>query len=151
MITLSLIIKTRGIAYLIVEDNELLDWSIKRFRKDKTRYNILDYLMQIIVLGDISTVLINHQNDREHTEATRFDKELRYHLNERSISVQTVHKSILQSAFGKASRYEIAEKLSSQVPQITHFLPKKKRIWESEDANMLLFDAAAQLKAYKLI
>lgn len=151
MTTMSLVIKTRGIAYLIVENNELLDWGIKRFKGNATSYRILDYLTMLISLGDVEILLINQIENESDTQGLRFEKTLRAHLQNSKINIYSVTSAILKKKFGKASRFEIAQILSREISHITHFLPKKKRVWESEDANMLLFDAAAQLKAHKLI
>jgi hypothetical protein len=147
MINMSIVIKTRGIAYLVIENDELLDWGIKRFRRDKTRNNIIDYLLTIIHFGDIETVLINSQDTEANTESSRFASDLEFYLHDKNVSFQKVPSQLIKQAFDGAARYEIAERLSQELPHIAHLLPKRKRIWESEDAHMLLFDAAAQLRA----
>jgi hypothetical protein len=151
MINMSIVIKTRGIAYIVVEDTELIDWGIKRFKGDKTRVGILDYLLTIIHLGDISTVLINKFESYDHTQAIRFASDLEFYLHDKNINLQKVSSLLIKQAFDGAARFEIAERLAEELPNLTHLLPKRKRIWESEDAHMLLFDAASQLRALKMI
>jgi hypothetical protein len=148
---MSIVIKTRGIAYIVVEDSELIDWGIKRFKGDKTRNNILDYLLTIIHLGDISTVLINKFESYDHTQAVRFASDLEFYMHDKNVNFQKVPSLLIKQAFNGAARFEIAERLSQELPNLTHLLPKRKRIWESEDAAMLLFDSAAQLRAMKMI
>jgi hypothetical protein len=153
MINLSIVIKTRGIAYLIVEDSEILDFGIKRFKGDKTRNNILEYLISIIYVGDISTVLVNEISDKQDnsTQAMRFIQDLELELHDKQVSFVIVPNQLIKQAFDNAPRYKIAERLTEELPHISHLLPKRKRLWESEDAAMLLFDSAAQLRAMKMI
>jgi hypothetical protein len=151
MITMSIVIKTRGLAYIISEDGEFLDWAIKRFSRRGSQERVIAFLLSLIHLGDIEAVLVNEIDKELDTTASKFSKSLEQSLSIENVMFHEVPTSILKESFGNQSRYKVAESLIQTMPQIAHLLPRRKRLWESEDASMLLFDAVAQAKALDMI
>ena len=49
---------------------------------------------------------------------------------------------------GAITRYEIAQAIAAHVPAMSHRLPPMKKLWESEDGRMGLFDAASLALTY---
>jgi hypothetical protein len=151
MINISIVAKTRGLAYIVIQDSEILDWGIKRFSPKNSQERIVGFLLSLIYLGDIEHVFINEIDQNQDTLASNFSKSLENALSGQSVSFHEVSDAILKQAFDDQSRYKNAEKLIRDLPEIAHLLKREKRLWESEDASMLLFDAAVQAKALDLI
>jgi hypothetical protein len=151
MISMAVVGKTRGISYMVVEDGEILDWGIKRFSGNGSSDQILEYLLTLIELGDVTTVLLEEIQGNEDTQANSFLSEFKNHCLGRQIALQIVTDSDVKKVYGNISRFEIAKMLSRQIPFIDLYLPKPKKLWESESANMLLFDAASLLKVKGLL
>jgi hypothetical protein len=148
---MSIVGKTRGISYLVVDDKEVLDWGIKRFTSDRSSERTLEFLLNLISLGDVNLVLFEDKNIDTDTEASHFLFEIQNHLRGREIPFEYVTEAEIIKCFGDVSRFERAKSLSNRNPFIYQYLPKPRRIWESESASMLLFDAAALLKAKGLL
>lgn len=148
MIRISIVGKTRGIGYVVCDDEgHLLDWKVSRFRGPKSKDRLLDYLLNLIHVGDIAEVILPDMARSEKTEAGNFLQLLHAHLCAREVSQRFIGKAELRACFGQKARYAVALALCAEYPELSGYLPKKKRLWESEDASMLLFDAAAQMKA----
>jgi hypothetical protein len=136
---------------MVVDDKEVLDWGIKRFTNEKSSGRTLEFLLNLICLGDVHLVLFEDKNIDNDTEASHFLFDMQNHLRGRNIPFDYVTETEINKCFGDISRFEKAKSLSNRNPFIYQYLPKPKRIWESESASMLLFDAATLLKAKGLL
>jgi len=71
---------------------------------------------------------------------------IRIEAKRRSINVQIVSASTVKKFFSKsdpATKHEIASALAERFEDIAWKLPKKRKVWQSERHNMLIFDAVA--------
>ncbi len=57
--------------------------------------------------------------------------------------IRTVFASV-----GAGTRYEIAQVIAQQLDAFSHRMPRKRRVWENEDPQQSLFDAAALALTY---
>jgi hypothetical protein len=135
-VKMSLVAKTRGAAYIIYEGEEIYDWRVKTWRSNRSRERLIEFLLHLIHLGDISEVRLPFRELKEGSESKEFLDELLPHLLGRGISVLTMKRS------SKLNREDTAHNLANRYPMLRGYLPKRKKLWESESSNMLLFDAA---------
>lgn len=63
-----------------------------------------------------------------------------------SISLNDVQEVFASN--GSATKYEIAQMIAMAFPELAIRLPPPRKVWESEDERMSLFDAAALAIAY---
>jgi hypothetical protein len=147
MTILSLVPKTRGLGYLIVDSGEVLDWGIKRWNGKGSRRRMVEYLLSLIHLGDVEEVLLPEEKMRDTTESGLFLDEFIPHLRGRGIEVTYVGRENIKALFGGGSRESKAHEIAEVLPFLRPYLGRKKRLWESEGAHMLIFDAASLLLA----
>jgi hypothetical protein len=151
MITLSIIAKTRGAAFIITHDDDIIDFGIKRFRSSDRLEAIISEIIAWVEVGDIKQVLVNQIDESLDTQANKFMADLSGMLRLQNVKVITVTNDDLKHTFKFMTRTEIAQMLSGQIDILPHLLTPKKKLWESESANMLIFDAAAQMRVKGII
>jgi hypothetical protein len=80
----------------------------------------------------------------------RIDEALLQESQERRIPVRYVPRHAVKKAFlgHDGNKHEIATVLAQRFPALAPKLPPKRKIWQSEDYRMSVFDAAALGVAY---
>ena len=151
MIAISIVAKTKGVAYIVTQDGQLLDWGVKRFKGGLSLERILGYLLSLIYLGDIELVILPEFDEDKGTEASVFLGRLLDAINQRKLSRRFISKLDIDINFGELNRYAIAERLAAEHPPLKAYLPSEKKLWEAESADMVLFDAAALLSTARMI
>jgi hypothetical protein len=140
---------TRGFGFVVFEGrNRTIDWGTKEARGDKNRV-ALQKAGELMALYRPELLIL------ENTEAAGSRRADRIrNLHRRLIDLATTHKIVvrqfarseIKAAFAKrgaSTRYEIGQAISREFTDLEPWLPRPKKIWESEDRKLSIFDAAA--------
>ena len=143
MLSIAIVAKTRGVGFAVLDDGELIDWGVKRFKGKLSDRRLAAYFLTLIDHEKIGIVVLPADEKRLFRFGPEFVRELADRLEHFPVKIVRVGKADLASAFQKLSREKIAISITERFPELQAHLPKKRRIWESESAQMLLFDAVA--------
>jgi hypothetical protein len=140
---------SRGFGFVVLEGRRrTIDWGTKEARGDKNR----------IVLKKANELMSWYKPDLlivENTEAIasrRVDRIRKLHrqlidlATTHKITVRQFGRSEIKAAFATrpaSTRYEIAQAISRELPDLEPWLPRPKKLWESENRNLSIFDAAS--------
>jgi hypothetical protein len=146
MRTLAIDPTTSGFGFVVLEGSErLVDWGLGCLATpDDALYQeriekLLDRVQpQAIVLEDMRD---SRRGDRAITWAQLAAK----CAKKRGIQVERVSRAEVSRHFASSgtTRWEIGVAISRRFPELAPTLPKKRRIWESEDRRMTIFAAAS--------
>jgi Holliday junction resolvasome RuvABC endonuclease subunit len=140
---------TRGFGFVVFEGrDQTIDWGVKDVRGDKNRKAFAKIEELVSWYRPDMLVLEN-----AHGPASRRAERIRQ-LNvlvvalakSRRIPVRQYTRSDIKAAFGKrraSTRYEIAQVISRELPDLAPWLPPPKKIWMSENRWLGMFDAAS--------
>lgn len=146
---------TRGIAFAMFESPLTpIDWGLKDIRGEhrnalafEATQKLIDRLQpDILVLHDFSCIY-----SRRGERSNRLQRLIGSYAISQSIEVYVYPRRHIRECFksvGAVTRYEIAQAIASQVPAFGHRLPPARKIWQSEDSRMGLFDAASLVMTY---
>ena len=148
-LTLAIYTTTRGFGFVVFEGrNRTIDWGAKEARGDKNR----------VVLAKAGELMSWYRPDLlvlENTEGAgsrRADRirDLHRQLTElaktRRIAVRRFARSEIRAAFAAreaSTKYQIAQAVSRELPDLAPWLPPPRKIWMSEDPRLSIFDAAS--------
>jgi Holliday junction resolvasome RuvABC endonuclease subunit len=137
---------TSGFGFVVLERSKrLVDWGLGCLAKpDDALYQqriekILDRAQpQLLVLEDMRD---SRRGDRAVTWAQIAAK----CAKKRGIQVERVSRAEVSQHFASSgkTRWKVAALISRRFPELAPSLPKKRRIWESEDRRMAIFAAAS--------
>jgi len=124
----------------------LLDVGVVVFRKrddvNARLKSLLDtYRPNVLVMRSIQ------QNSRRSNPETRLNvRTARRSAEHRSTTIVEIRQEQLDSHFeslGASSKHQIASFLARTFPELSHRLPPKRKLWQSERARMSMFDAVS--------
>jgi hypothetical protein len=146
MRTLAIDPTTSGFGFVVLEGSErLVDWGLGRLEKpdaglyQKRIEKLLDRIEpQVLVLEDM-------RESRRGGRAIIWAQLAASSARKRGIRVERVGRAEIVQRFGSSgtTRWDVALAISRFFPELTPSLPKKRRIWESEDRRMAIFSAAS--------
>jgi hypothetical protein len=161
-LVLAIYINSRGFAFVIFEGHMApLDWSAVEVRgKDKQERTIRRassllsrYMPDVLVLQDMT-----ERGTRRTHRIRRLNDDIAERAEDFCIPVASFSRDQVREGFrhlGAITKDTIAAEIARNIPAFERFLPPRRKIWESEDARMGIFDAAAlaltffQSKTYK--
>jgi RNase H-fold protein (predicted Holliday junction resolvase) len=134
---------TRGYGFAVFDvPHFLADWGVaklrgKKFLEHRTRLEAMieRFKPDIVVLPDPA--------DRKQNAILRKLVDTLGHSTSMRISLRVVSMDAVRNAFPSDARtkYQRAEVLVKALPELHELLPRPRKIWESEDARMNIFDA----------
>ncbi|MBJ7535402.1 hypothetical protein JDN40_14930 [Rhodomicrobium vannielii ATCC 17100] len=139
---------SRGFGYVLFAARaKPLDWGVKEIRNEKNRQSLAKIEAMIRTILPAVVVL----EDREHRTCRRSlrVRVLLHHIaalaEAQGLTVATYSRRDVRAAFGKKgkSKDAIAGVIVEEVPALLPWLPRRRRIWESEQHSMAIFEAAA--------
>lgn len=145
---------TRGFGFAVLEGQETLaDWGVRRIEGKNKNIKALAKVKALITQCQPGLVVLQNTSAKDSRRATRIKA-----LTKRIIALAKSHKVGVKLftfaktrrmffADGKGTKHALAEILVNRFPELTVFLPPKRRAWASEDAHMGIFDAAALVLA----
>jgi len=140
---------SKGFGFTVMEGPEkLIDWGVKhagsgspRNRKSVAQASglIVRYRPEVLVVEHTSA-----KGCRRRARVRRLIKSLltlarQHRLRARRISRQSVLRSFGQSS--AANKYRVAVTLTEQFPELAPHLPPERKLGDSEDERMAIFDA----------
>lgn len=146
MRTLAIDPTTCGFGFVVLEGSErLIDWGLGRLEKPED--NI--FLKRIEKLLDRTApqilVLEGMHDSRRGERATAWARLAQMCAVKRGIRVEEISRAEVSERFASSgkTRWEVGLAISRFFPELAPSLPKKRRIWESEDRRMTIFTAAS--------
>jgi hypothetical protein len=141
---LSVAVATGRVGYVFLEGTKLLDWAVTT-RISKKSSDLVGYLQELINTLKPDVVVTEKCDDdcRKGTRAKRLIA---------SITELASHNYVLDVSVPRPrtfqSKYEEAENLVSRHPDLIGYLPeKKRRFFDFEPRNMIVFEALALAEA----
>jgi hypothetical protein len=136
---------SKGFGYAVLESGgRLIDWGVKEVpsRKPKAFVARVD---QLIAVYDPKWLAVEDCADTARGErAQRLIESLLRHAHFLDIKRSIISRDELRSVLGlseDATKQEIAEAIAALRPGLRAVLPKRRRLWTSEDERMNIFDA----------
>jgi Holliday junction resolvasome RuvABC endonuclease subunit len=140
----------KGFGYAVFElPFRLVDWGLARITGDKHAGAITQFEKLIDRFRPDALVLEDAEapGSRRHPRVRRLIDALVKLARERGIAVYTVARSAVLKCFSTAdepaTKYSIAERLAEHFPDLQSKLPPPRKLWQSEDERMSIFDALA--------
>src|SRR5438093_4088965 len=138
--------------YVVFEGpDELLDWGVRSFRDGVNAVRIPPAQKLAALLDDFApSVVVLEKRESRKRKASKIIETIRREAAKRLATVRFVTRRMVKRAFAGHDRNkdEIASVLGERFPELTPKLPPKRKIWQSEDYRMSIFDAAALGVAY---
>jgi hypothetical protein len=150
---LALDVRSQSFGFAVFEgSSRLLDWGVRSFRSgvNAVKHPASQKLFVLLDEFNPSAIVTREARpERKNTRASLFATMQRV-ATSRKIPVRFVSRETMQRAFRVASRtrYRIACSAAERLPELASRLPPKRKIWQSEDYRMSIFDAAALGIAY---
>jgi hypothetical protein len=144
---LALDVRPSHFGYVVFEGpEELLDWGVRGFRDGVNAVRVPAPKKLAALLDEFAPGAIVLKDRKK----SKIAHALRRQARARRIGVKFVTlRAVKQSFAGHAkNKYEIASTLATHFPDLAWRLPPKRKIWQSEDYRMNIFDAAALGAAY---
>jgi len=145
-------IRSRSFGFVVFEGpNRMLDWGIRSFRSganavktpagEKFRALLDEFTPSAVVIRERTT-----RSARKPKLLTIIERQAR----SRRIPLRFISRGDVNRAFVgfESNKYEVASALARQFPDLASRLPPKRKVWQSEDYRMGIFDAAALGVAY---
>ncbi len=140
----------KGFGYAVLElPLRLVDWGIARVKGEKHAgavaafEKLLDrFRPDALVLEDAGA-----PGSRRHPRVRRLIDALVQIARERGIAVFTVARTAVLKCFStpeeRATKQSVAKRLTGRFPELLSKLPPARKLWESENERMSIFDALA--------
>ena len=150
MLVMAVHLNSRGFSFVIFE-GELapLEWSIVEARGSNRREKILLRVDRLFARYKPNAVVLEDMLEPKAHRPCRIlalndaiaELANRYGLPTVFFSRADVRGQF--SYLGSVTKYDIAMAIAKHIPAFERFLPRRRKPWESEDARMGIFDAAA--------
>jgi hypothetical protein len=151
LLALSVHLNTRGFAFVLFESPLApFDWGTPEIRGARKHERCLKKIATIIDQYDPEGLVLQDMSDEGTQRAQRIVK-----LNaaiiaiakSRELPVFQYGRDMVRNTFfqqhGVMTKQEIAEIIARSIPAFGRYLPSPRKPWQSEDARMGMFDAAA--------
>jgi len=133
---------SRGLAFVFFESGELLDWGTRR--NDGNELRLLDRLLDTFK----ADVLVLEAGDAPRSERRpRIRRLLRLmteHVRSRGIAVVTVSRHDVREEWANrhmTTKHAVAMAIGAMFPEIEMLIPRKRKVYWSEEARAEIFDA----------
>ena len=140
----------RGFAFAYFEGPlSPVDWGVKEIHGKDKNARALEALRGLVDLLQPDALVLQDctgPQARRAERIKRLHKLIGHFAAVQSIDVHAYSRAQVRDCFSKVgarTRFEIAQAIASQVHAFGHRLPPVRKIWQSEDPRMSLFDAAA--------
>lgn len=149
---LALDVHPRSFGYVVFEGpRQLLDWGVRSYRKTGRSVGTVVKRKLGVLLNDFApSALVLKQ---EETRAEQRNRKLRNILDlirkeagSDGIPVRLIRCQGVKKVFGnqcRMTKHQMATLLAELLPDLAWKLPPKRKLWESEDYRMSIFNAAA--------
>ena len=140
----------RGFAFVLFEgpDNPF-DWGVKEIKQKHKDAKTLAEIKKIVDRYRPEVLVIEDTTDKGSRRTSRIRKLYRMlvHFAEAEyVDLHRCSKTEVRACFatiGASTKYELARAIATQIPAFAHRIPRRRKVWMSEDPRQSLFDAAA--------
>jgi hypothetical protein len=148
---LALDIRPRKAGFVVLEDNNLLDWGVRAYGKPLANLEVTVSQRIVSLLNLHSPIFVVIRKRKANLPAvaealTAVTRIVRSEAKRRAIDFEIVSAGEVRRFFaehGCHNKHEIAALLAKWFDELEWKLPPKRKPWQSEDHNMTIFDAAA--------
>lgn len=135
---------SRGLAFVVFENGELLDWGTRR--KDGQELAVLDRLLdrykaEVLVLEDPDA-----PRSERRPRIRRLLRSLQQHGLRKGIVVLAVCRYAVREEWrsrGLRTKQEVAGAIAEIFPELAPLVPRRRKVYNSEEARGRIFDAAS--------
>ena len=146
---------TRGVGFALMRSPLTpIDWGVKGTQGPDKNAACMQKVAALIKAYQPDVILLEEPTSPRLTRAARLGRLTRTieTLSRRhAIDVRRYPRSAVDecfSQFGARTRYEVAATIANRVPAFERFLPRPRKLWETENARMGIFRAAALALTY---
>jgi hypothetical protein len=140
---------TRGFGFVVFEgERRPIDWGVKEVRGDKNRQALAKAAELMSWHQADMVVLENAQGvgSRRSDRIKQLHRQLADLAKESNVALRQFSRSDIKAVFasrGASTKYEIAQAICKEWPDLAPWLPAPRKIWNSEDPKLSIFDAAS--------
>lgn len=147
---------TRGFGYAIFEGSDMLiDWGIKTVSGDKNN-EYVEKVEEMISFYKPDVLVMEHheaQKSRRSDRTRSLSRRILALAKKNMLPVKEFPcKKVRQIFFGEGigTKHALAQIIANQFPEeLGHWLPHKRRAWESESYSINIFEAVALCLAFR--
>ena len=130
----------------------LLDYGVRSFRQGVNKVKTPASMKSAALMDEYapSAVVLKQWTEDTNGKRVRMRQAVVRQADLRRIPVRLLSRGVIRNAFvgNDRNKYTIASALAQRLPELATRLPPKRKIWQSEDYRMSIFDAAALGVAY---
>jgi hypothetical protein len=144
---------TDGLGYAVFEGAFLLDWGVYRAQGDKNQRCLL-FIGVLIRRYEPQEVLFESRGPRDRRRSERIHHLIRAamsYIRRNGIVPKRVPRRRVQTFFaaqGAATKQEVATRITELFPELSEYLPPKRKPWMPEHPRMGMFEAVALALTY---
>jgi Holliday junction resolvasome RuvABC endonuclease subunit len=153
---LALEIRLRRVGFAVLEGpDHLLDWGILRWRAEVDPVlATMQRISPLLAFYSPSVVVLKQLNSsRKARRVKRVITAVRHRVATRAIEVHNVKRADVRQAFrqsGNRNKYQIAAAIAEALPELRRKLPPRRKSYQPERYNAVIFDAVALALAHRL-
>ena len=152
--TLAIEVRLRRVGFAVFEGpNRLLEWGIRRWGSDADPVmSVVDRTAPLLALYSPSVVVLKDLGRTNGTDRRNVIMAVKRKLVKNSSEVHMVKRAEVRKAFhqsGNRNKYQIASAIAEMYPDLKGKVPQKRKTWQPERYNAVLFDAIALALAHR--
>ena len=148
--------QSKGIAYAVFEGPQSpVDWGVKGLKGDRKNIKGLKVVEALVMQFQPDAIVIEDsagKGSRRSERIRRLYRSIESLAGSQIIEVHQYSRAQLRQCFdegfGAWRKQEIAQTIATLLPELAHRIPPVRRLWQSEDPRMGIFDAAALAFAF---
>jgi Holliday junction resolvasome RuvABC endonuclease subunit len=154
-LVMGIALTTRGLGYALLEGPETpFDWGLMRRENMEFEERTVERIDKIIRAYHPEVLVMEKLvggNTRHSAMLKQVSRQILHRAASEGVIVLHLDRREVRSAFaplGAVSKPDIASAIAIALPALKHRLPPIRKLWMSEDARQLIFDAAALVLTY---
>ncbi len=154
-LVMGIALTTRGLGYVLLEGPETpFDWGLMRRENMEFEERTVERIYKIIRAYHPQVLVMEKLvggNTRHSATLKQVSRQLLHRAASEGVIVVHFSRCEVRNAFaplGVVSKPDIASAIAIALPALSHRLPPIRKLWMSEDARQLVFDAAALVLTY---
>ena len=149
---------TRGFGFAVLEGQDMLvDWGVKTVKNGNKNVQSLQKIKELIVHNQPGVLVLENASARNSLRSPRI-RRLCWQISRlaatHKVSVTLFSRDQVMKTFfldGQGTKYALAEIVAKRFSdELSQTLPPKRKLGNSEDSRMSIFDAAALVLAFRL-
>lgn len=146
-IVLAIAPTTKGFGYAVFEDMLYpIDWGIKTVLKPINKNSLEQVRIMLHIFNPDVVVLEDYagKGSRRCKRIERLIDRIAQLASQKQVKIRRYSRSQIQDcfkAYRAGTKHQIASAIVAQFPEFAQYLPRKRKIWQSAQYSMVLFDA----------